>query len=359
MAKRTKLAAPTAAELAALDADFRSEKPARPNPATAPIAQVAAETAALGTGEAAQDKLNRLDAERLKAAETKGLLIAEIPTDQIDADAMIRDRSGLDAAEMEELKISIRANGVRLPIEVYPGEGGRYALLSGYRRLEAVRSLAKINGGAEFVTIKAIVRPAKTTAASFAAMVEENEIRSNLSHYERGRIAVVSAQQGAFENTEAAIAALFGHASAAKRSKVKSFAEIFEVLGDMLKFPEALTERRGLRLSGALRQGAEKRLREVLEPGQGTTADLEWAVLEQVIAEVESGPVKVAKLGRPKAVPPTGWKNNDTLHLSSGVVLRKEVTKDGYAITFSGTPVPADLIDRAMEQLARAFEKPR
>ena len=355
MAKRTKLTAPSAEELAEIDAAFRSEKP---NPATAPIAQVAAESAALGTGESTQDKLNRLDAERLRAAQDKGLLIAEIPIDRIEADAMIRDRSVLDADEMDELRVSIRASGLRLPIEVYEGEDGRYELLSGYRRLMAVRDLEGIDHEPQFQTIKAIIRPRAEIADAFSAMVEENEVRSNLSHYERGRIAVIAAQQGAFGSTEEAVNALFKSASAAKRSKVKSFAEVFEMLGDVMSYAETLNERRGLRLAAAVRQGGVKRLREVLSTGQGTTPDLEWAVLENVIEEIEAGPVKLAKMGRPKIAPPPGWQGKDTLRLSSGVVLRKEVTDDGYAIRFSGKSLAPDLIDSAMEQLRQLFEAP-
>ena len=358
MAKRTKLTAPSAEELAQIDADFRSEKPGRPNPNTAPIAHVAAESAALGTGEGTQDKLNRLDAERLREAQEKGLLITEIPIDKIDADAMIRDRSVLDADEMDELRISIRASGLRLPIEGYEGQDGRFELLSGYRRLMAVRDLAKVKNEVEFRSIKAVIRPRTDIAGAFSAMVEENEIRSNLSHYERGRIAVIAAQQGAFSNTEEAVNALFKSASAAKRSKVKSFAEVFEVLGDVMAFPESLSERRGLRLAGAVRQGAVKRLRDALGTGQGVTPDLEWAVLEQIIEETEDGPPKVAKMGRPKSAPPNGWSGNDTLHLSSGVVLRKEVTDEGFAIRFSGQRLTPDLIDAAMEQLRQLFEAP-
>jgi len=301
MAKRTKLTAPSAEDLAKMDADFRSENRVRPNPATAPIAQVAAESAALGTGEGTQGKLNRLDAERLRQAEEKGLLITEIPTNKIIADAMIRDRAVIDEDEMNELKISIRGSGLRLPIEVYEAEDGQYALLSGYRRLRAVRELSAFFDGAkpEFDVIKAIVRPKTDTAEAFAAMVEENEVRSNLSHFERGRIAVIAGNQGAFASTEDAVNRMFVSASAAKRSKIKAFAEVFEILGDLLNFPETLSERRGLRLSNALRQGGAKQFRAALGAGQGATADLEWAVLEQVISEIEAGPIKISKRGRP------------------------------------------------------------
>lgn len=58
----------------------------------------------------------------------------------------------------------------------------------------------------------------------------------------------------------------------------------------------------------------------------------------------------------PGMPPPAGWAGKDTLRLSLGVVLCKEVTEDGYAILFSGKRLSPDLIDSAMEELRRIFE---
>ncbi|WP_311199555.1 hypothetical protein [Phaeobacter inhibens] len=49
--------------------------------------------------------------------------------------------------------------------------------------------------------------------------------------------------------------ALFGAASKAKRSKVRSFAAVHEGLGDLLRYPNALSEKAGLKLAAALRSG--------------------------------------------------------------------------------------------------------
>jgi ParB family chromosome partitioning protein len=357
MAKRRKLVAPSAEHLNAIDAEFRSETPARPNPATAPIAQIASDSAQASRLDDAQTRLDRLDAEQLRDAQEKGLIVNEIPTNQIRVDAMIRDRTVLDADEMTELQVSIAANGLRLPIEVFQDNDG-YALLSGYRRLIALRALAAQNNDGQYSTIKAFVRPATDTASAFVAMVEENEVRANLSHFERGRIAVIAAQQGAFGSTEEAVNALFASASKSKRSKVRSFAEVFEMLGDMLSHAEGLTERRGLRLAGALRQGGEDRLRAALEAGQGGSADHEWAAIERLIEEIEDGPQLIAKRGRPRTTQPLGWTGNDTLRLSSGVVLRKEHDGKDYVIRLSGAAVTKDFVDVAMEELRMLFEKP-
>lgn len=356
MAKRRKLEAPSAADLNALDEEFRSETHKRPNPATAPISQIAAEAAQAGHVDDAQTRLDRLDAERLRKAQDDGLLIAEIATDSIRTNQMIRDRTVLDADELTELQTSIRVNGQRLPIEVYE-DGDGYALLSGYRRLLAVNNLAELNPG-DYTTIKALIRPATDIAGAFAAMIEENEIRANLSHYERGRIAAIAAQQGAFGSTEEAVNALFAMASKSKRSKVRSFAEIFEMLGDMMDFPENLSERRGLRLAGALRQGGQRQLRDALTAGQGGSPEAEWMALEPTIVQIEEGPQSIAKRGRPRMQPPAGWEGKDTVHLSSGVTLRKERDTNGFLIRLSGKGVDSEIVDSAMRELQHLLERP-
>jgi len=355
MAKR-RLEPPSADKLAELDAEFRSETQKRPNPATAPIAQVAAETAPLGTAESPGARLNRMDAERLKEAEEKGLLIQEIPLDQIDEKTMIRDRSVLGRAELDELKLSISVNGLRLPIEVSQKEDGTYALLSGYRRLLVHREMAEQykNGP---TTIKAVVVPPKDLASSFISMVEENEVREDLSHFERGRIAVLAAREDAFKSTDHAIKQMFFSASKAKRSKIKSFAEIFEAFGDLLTFAEEMSERRGLRIVNALRQGGEDQLRDALSRIAARDFEDEWNAIEPILKQIEEGAPKAKKMGRPKAVTPAGWVGRDTLKLSTGVTLTKGVDSHGYFIRLKGRAVDVETIETAMIELQRLFEK--
>ncbi len=356
MAKRTKLTAPSAEDLAKLDADFRSENRVRPNPATAPIASVAAETAQTASIEPAQQKLNRLDAERLRDAEEQGRLIEEIPIGQINELAMVRDRSIIDPDEMKELQVSLIANGLRLPIEVYKTDDG-YGLISGYRRLLATREL-NASYPTEYLTIKALVRAKQDTPKAIQAMVEENEIRSNLSHYERGRIAAIAAKQGAFKSTDDAINGLFASASPAKRSKVRSFAEIFADLGDLLKFPEDLSERRGLRLAGALRMGGVQQLRAALEQGGFANPQQEWEALEPIIMAFDEKPQTTPKRGRPKMPPIAGW-DGDTLTLASGISLRKEHDGHGYLVRISGKNITSELLDSMMIEMQFLLDKPK
>jgi len=362
MAKRRKLEAPSAADMSKYEEEFRRETPARS--AAAPIAQVAADTAEAYESGSTEERTARArdsaEAQKFRDADAAGLLIFEIPTDAIEPLSMQRDRTVIDKDAMEELEFSINANGLRMPIEVYllkgSATGKQYGLLSGYRRLIAQQNLYARSGNGKFKTIKAVLRDPDQMGGAFVAMVEENEIRQDLSHYERGRIAVIAAQQGAFASTEDAVAQMFAAASKAKRSKIRSFAMIFEELGDMLEFPEGMREKDGLRLAAALRNGSEARLREVLGAGQGTDAKTEWTLIEGVLLEQSATPLDRSRGGRPKARPDTHWTGADTLTTSTGVTIRREADSDGFAIRLTGKGLSAQMIETIMIDIRDKLE---
>ena len=367
MAKRRKVSAPSADDLTRIEEEFRRETSQRPAVGMAPISHVTAEAAQAAEIQSpeirAEQAHDKSKAEAHQLALEQGRIITEIPLDQIMDDAMVRDRMALDQAELSELKLSITANGLRLPVEVFErapdGSSDRpFGLLSGYRRLRAFRDLLALTGDKKYGSIKALVRDPTDLGGAFSAMVEKNEIRSSLSHFERGRIAVIAVQQGVFADVEQAVADLFSAASKAKRSKIRSFSLIFEELGDMLQFPEFLKERDGLRLATAIRNGAETQLREALATGQGTSAELEWVVLEQVIVSFEKDAQPNKKGGRPKVKTPTvGWQGPDVLRLSSGVTLQRQEDSQGHLIRLKGQGVDAALIEKTMEHLQNLLEK--
>ena len=106
-----------------------------------------------------------------------------VPLAVIDSGALTRDRTGLDPEPQTELELSIRASGLRQPVELFPLAAPRgderYGLLSGYRRLLAFREL-HARHGEPYAAIPAFLRERTTLAAALAAMVEENEIRAPL-----------------------------------------------------------------------------------------------------------------------------------------------------------------------------------
>lgn len=369
MAKRRRLETPSSADLDRIEEQFRSETSDRPalGRGIAPIAQVAADSAALSTVESADVRAARAkveaDAARLHSAQEQGLLIAELPVDQIDEGAMIRDRMVMSEEDMQELRLSIAAHGLRLPIEVFEmvvpeGQGRRYGLLSGYRRLHAVRALYDLTQAEKHSRIRALIRPRTEADEAFVAMVEENEVREELSHFERGRIAVIAANQGAFANTEEAVNKLFATGSKAKRSKVRSFALIFEELGDMLRFPEALTERSGLRLSAALRNGAEARLRQALSLRIPDDADAEWALIEPVLQSVENEPRDAGRGGRPRSKSaPQRWIDGMTVRTSNGVEIRRGRDGNAHLLRLEGDHLSDEVMDSLLSDIRALLEK--
>lgn len=362
MAKRRKLTAPSADDLTRIEDEFRRETSR--SGAMAPIAQVAAQAAqqapVVDPEQRAEAAKTMAEAEAYQRAQEKGLVILEIPLTEIDPDDMTRDRADIDEAEMEELRTSIALNGLRLPIEVYeldpPNGPQKYGLISGYRRFLAVRSLYQQSGSDEFSTIRALVREPGSVAAAVAAMVEENEVRANLTQFERGRIAVLAAQNGVFTNVEDAVSRLFASASKAKRSKIRSFALIFEELGDMLAFPQALKEKQGLAVATALRDGAEGQLREALMRAGVQSAAEEWDVLERAMATLDAPERDLSRGGRPSR---GAGQGAPVVRTSTGVDIRHNRDARGHSIHLSGERVDAELVDLVIEEVRRLLEQPR
>src|SRR5690606_19391079 len=115
-----------------------------------------------------------------------------------------------------------------------------WGLLTGFRRLYAVRALHAATGMARFAEIPAVVRPRMGEAAALAAIVAENEVREGVSAWERGRIAVAARDAGAFAAVEAAVEGLYPSAGPVKRGRMRALARLAEALEGALPAPERL-----------------------------------------------------------------------------------------------------------------------
>lgn len=362
MAKRRKLTTPSADDLTRMEEEFRRETSAAPGP-MAPISQVAAEAATMApvvdAETRAQAAKDSADAKLLRESTEAGLLIHEIPIDEIRPDDLVRDRATLIEEEMNELRSSIAANDLRLPIEVYELENPdgivRYGIISGYRRYMAFRQLFDVTRATRYATIKCLIREPGSASNAFAAMVEENEVRAGLSPYERGRIAGLTVQMGVYASTDEAVNTLFASASKAKRSKIRSFALIFEELGDMLTYPEVLSEKQGLRLSAALRGGGAGDLRAALDDVIVEAPGDEWAVLDPVVTKFEENARDDTRGGRPAKKPRSRPQQTTT---SSGFTVRREEDSRGYLLRISGSKVNSEMMDLILAEVTRLLEKP-
>jgi len=295
MAKRKRLTPPDPARL---EGATPSEKKSMQFPTypdgvapsrSAPIADVAGDAATVAALEDVSEELRR--------ARSNGRMVLELGLDGVEDDYLVRDRVITDTAEMDSLKESLRSRGQQTPIEVADLGGGRYGLISGWRRLTALRDLAK-KGGIE--SVLALVRQPETASDAYLAMVEENEIRVGLSYFERARIALKAVDQGVYPTHKAALLSLYHSASRPKRSKIRSFLSVVEALDGHLRFPAGVGERMGLAMSKALEAdaGLAARLQGALRKAQPQSLDQEQRILEQIMAP--------AKAPKPAPVIPEG-----------------------------------------------------
>lgn len=264
MAKRKRLDVPT--ETFSPDLETKSALSPR---VRMPIAEVAGETA----GRAALEEVAR----EMTSAEEEGRIVKRLAIAEIGLLHFSRDRLHLDPEEMEVLKASLRSRGQQSPIEVVR-TGRGFELISGFRRIEALKAIGE-------ESVLALVRQPQSAAGAYQAMVEENEIRSDLSFYERANIAFVCVGQGIFPNPRAAVSSLFAHAPAAKRSKIVKFLVIRDRLGKALRFPAAIPEKLGLRLAAALEadKALGNRIADALRKTPPQDAAAERRVLERAL----------------------------------------------------------------------------
>lgn len=236
-----------------------------------PIANVAGDAA---TQAALSEVLDTME-----YARREGRIVLDLDPASIDADYLMRDRTRVDPEEMATLLTSIRERGQQSPIEVVRLESGGYGLLSGWRRLSAIRQLGDR-------PVLALLRAPRDAPDAYLAMIEENEIRVGLSYYERARIVAKSVAGGVFETEKVALQSLFRAASRAKRSKIKSFLPLVTEMDGVLRFPEEIGERLGLILSKALEADATlaARLRVALADAP-QDAVTEQALIQGVLGE--------------------------------------------------------------------------
>jgi ParB family chromosome partitioning protein len=300
---------------------------------TAPIADV--------SGDASLRAALTEVTEELTAARSEGRFVARLPLGAVEGTHLVRDRIALDPDDQQSLIDSLRARGQQTPIEVVDLGAGRYGLISGWRRLSALRHLSVETGDARFAKVQALVRQPDSAADAYLAMVEENEVRANLSFYERARIAVQAVDQGVHDDTGAAVAALFASARAPKRSKIASFVTLVEALDTHLQFPGGIPEKLGLSLVTELRADPafRRRLTEALRKAASTTPEAERSVLERSLTSRATP--KVTSGADRTSAPATGGAAAAADTVALGITL----TQRGQRLTLSGPGITSDLAD--------------
>ena len=267
-----------------------------------------------------------------------------IPLDQIDATGLPRDRTLIDAAALAELERSIAATGLRTPIEVY-AVGTGYGLISGLRRLTAFRRLYATTQLQKFDAIEATLRTPLGPTQAMAMMVEENEVRANLSPWERSAIATRAVGFDGIETLDAAITTLFPHADRNKRHRIQVIAEVVEDFDTILIDPEGLSQNQLERIAAANRLGWGQIIETALSDGTAKDHRAQWQVLKPILTEFEG--LNETTRRRPNS--PVRLREFQLK--GRRVSLRRERTKMGYIVHISGHGASDPLIGEVIDNI--------
>jgi ParB family transcriptional regulator, chromosome partitioning protein len=278
-----------------------------------------------------------------------------IPTAAIAERALARDRAATDPVAAAELRDSILTDGLRMPIEVFalaePLDGRPWGLISGFRRLAAVRELADW-GVPGHDTIAAFVRAPASITAAMTAMVEENAIRAEVSPWEQALIAVTAWRRELFDTVDAAIDTLYKTFSPDKRYRMRAVAHLALELDGHLTGAHTLSQRQLLRLAAATSRGYGELMRHALENSKNREPDHQWRLLLPILAECEDASI-------PDPRPEAGQRDRPrrTYELPRHRIrIRRERTQDGWCLHFTGKDAQdGTLIDRVFDEIEFLF----
>jgi len=356
MAKRKRLTPAQPGFLGgAAEGERAPETKSMPVGMSAPIAQVAGEASAT----AALEEVSAA----LRSARAEGRMIELLDLDAIDDRHLVRDRLEQNEEEMTALVDSLRARGQQMPIEVVllsdPTGGRTHGLISGWRRLTALRRLYKESSDSKFDQVRAMVITPDTAQDAYVAMVEENEIRVNLSHYERARIAVRAMKEGVYPSQRAALQGLFGNATRSKRSKIGSFIALVDAFDATLWFPSAISEKLGLSLVRELIRdsGFEDLLKKRLQEMPRDSAATEMRILSETLSErlAPALPADPEPAARPRVRSTTSGPaagERIVTRVTTGIEMR--FTPDQSRIELVGDGVTEALVELIQDAIRRA-----
>jgi ParB family chromosome partitioning protein len=277
--------------------------------------------------------------------------ITQLPLDTIDADALPRDRITLDEEALATLQRSILYDGLRQPIEVFPLAGRPpcdWGLISGLRRLTVFRALAAIRPDGPFATIPVVIRTPDTIPDAMAAMVTENEVRADISPWEKATLILESVRLEYFATPDAALLALYPHISPTARSRLRAVVTVVEAMGDYLLGGPTYSLRQLLRISGALRLGFGPLIEVALREHHEKTPAVQWDLLQNILLESEqtlTEPQTPQSPGRPRRL----------LYPRSNLIIRRERIPGGYRLIFTGEEARGMLMDSVLDQIERLY----
>jgi ParB family transcriptional regulator, chromosome partitioning protein len=323
---------------------------ATPNPAPEPATQPAEAEA---TPQPQTDTPDTADTTTPNAAPDTQVHLLD--PSEIDEAALPRDRTTLDDAALAELETSILIDGLRQPIEVWtfsaPRDcGHRFGLISGMRRLTAFRRIHKANPEAR---IPAFLRRPADIPDAMAKMVAENEIRSEISPWEKGRLVVQAVDEEIFETLDAAVAGLYPTLHRNRRARIRAIAEVVSEIGDgLLTNPESLNEHQLTRVAAAVRRDFGDLIGNALTQSHDRSPEGQWQILLAILQESEEE-VRAAKTGREERYRPGCPRR--FVNPYSGLYIRRERTPEGWNLRFTGPEATGPMMQDIMDYVEQNF----
>jgi len=278
-----------------------------------------------------------------------------LATAEIAADALPRDRATIDPTALAELQSSIATTGLRQPIEVWrlstpTPDGHLYGLISGLRRLTAHRNLAGLRGNGDFTTIPVFLRTPASLPAALAAMVTENEVRADITPWEKAMLILNAVAEEIFETPDAAIATLYDQANPVARTRLRACVTVTEVLNGVLTDPTAYSLRQLLRIASALKAGFGEVILVALQQADERSQAQQWDMLQNILTESE------LSLKDPSYFdPPPPRRAKRVSRPRDGLTIRREWLPNGWRLVFTGPEARGMMIESVIGEIERMY----
>ena len=299
-----------------------SDEPPRRGPMASAIAENAEALQARKSAVEAIREENDALAHEYVALREAGNVVENIPLDRVHTYMLTRDRIPGDDMEMEDLVTSIRELGLSNPIRVIPRlDDTGYELVQGYRRLTAYRRLHADDPDGGWGEIPALIMPGERDVAGlYRRMVDENIVRKDLSFAEMAYAAqnYAADHRTKARDTAEAVAELFQSAPYSKRSYIRSFAYMLDMLPHgVLHYPTSIPRALGVALAREIKERPEiiKMIKEDLKDWDGRSIQQEHEVLRKYTNQLDSDHELPAP--KKKAVTETAGRTKTTFHMQS------------------------------------------
>lgn len=239
-----------------------------------------------------------------------------------------------------------------MPIEVFELSQSRgrhtYGLVSGFRRLAAVRALT---GDRSTPTVAAFVRTPKSYASALKAMVKESAIRAELSPWEQALVAVTARDDEVFDTIEAAVDTLYASLNRDRRRRLRLVAHLIDEMQDVVVSPETLSQARLLRISAAAGRGFGPVIRHAMEESRMQDAATQWRLLQPILAESEN-----PEIPAPSRAPDGRTRPRRTYVAPRHALrIRREQTRDGWCLHFTGRDASGEFMDTVFDYIEDMF----